>query len=90
MAKDWTDKQGRTHPGIFDENNEYSVRWAESYPHAVKGVLKMVEPRKYRNALFEAAKLLVPAGAIKFPPACPKHDILVFDDGNERKLSKAE
>ena len=90
LAKDWTDKQGRTHPGIFDENNEYSVRWAESYPHAIKGALKMVEPRKYRNALFEAAKLLVPQGAIKFPPACPKHDVLVFDDGSERKLSKAE
>ena len=29
-------------------------------------------------------------GAIKFAPACPKYDILVLDDGTERKLSKAE
>ena len=93
LCQDWTDSYGKIHPGIYDENNTDSVRWSESYPHAVKGCLKIVEPRKYRNALFEAAKLLVPQGAIKFPPNCPKHDILVLDDGKEykeRKLSKAE
>lgn len=90
LAKDWTDSNGKTHPGIYDEDNEYCVRWAEAYPHCVKGCLKVVEPRKYRNALFEAAKLLVPQGGIKFAPQCPKHDILVLDDGTERKLSKAE
>lgn len=90
LAKDWTDSQGLTHPGIYDENNEYSVRWAESYPNAVAGTLKLVEPRKYRNDLFAAAKLLVPQGCIKFAPQAPRYSILVFDDGTERKLSKAE
>ena len=90
LAQDWTDAAGRTHPGVFDENNEYSVRWAEPYKNSIRGTLKLVEPRKYRNALFEAAKLLVPQGGIKFPPPCPKHEFIVFDDGTERKLSKAE
>jgi len=90
LAQDWTDQNGAVHPGIFDENNEYSVRWAEPYPHCIKGSLKLVEPRKYRNALFEAAKLLVPQGGIKFAPPCPKHEFLVLDDGTERKLSKKE
>ncbi len=90
LAKDWVDDQGISRPGIYDENNEYSVRWAEPYKKAIKGCLKIVEPRKYRNALFEAAKVLVPQGAIKFPPECPKYDVLTFDDGTERKLSKAE
>ena len=90
LAKDWTDKQGKTHPGIYDENNDYSTRWAEPYQRCVAGTLKIVEPRKYRNALFEAAKLLTPQGGIKFAPPCPRHDILVLEDGTERKLSKAE
>lgn len=90
LAKDWTDSSGHMHPGIYDENNEYSVRWAEPYRKCIRGSLKIVEPRKYRNLMFEAAKVLVPQGAIKFPPPCPKYDTLVFDDGTERKLSKAE
>ena len=90
LAKDWVDKNGHLHPGIYDEENEYSVRWAEPYKRCIKGSLKMVEPRKYRNLLFEAAKVLVPQGAIKFAPPCPRHDVLVLDDGTERKLSKAE
>ena len=90
LCKDWKDSQGQTHPGIYDEDHDFSRRWAENYPHAVSGCLKFIEPRKFRNSLFEAAKVLVPLGAIKFSPPCPKHDILVFDDGTERKLSKAE
>ena len=90
LAQDWVDGSGHTHPGIYDADNEFSVRWAEPYPNCVRGCLKVVEPRKYRNALFEAAKLLVPQGAIKFSPPCPKYDTLVLDDGTERKLGKAE
>ena len=90
LAKDWRDQSGKMHPGIYDEDNEFCVRWAEQYPKCVKGCLKVVEPRKFRNALFEAAKVLVPQGAIKFPPACPKYNTLVLEDGTEKKLSKAE
>lgn len=90
LAKDWTDAQGHVHHGIYDEENEFSVRWAEPFPACVAGCLKVVEPKKYRNSMFESAKLLVPMGGVKFPPACPKYDTLVLDDGTERKLSKAE
>lgn len=91
LAKDWVDENGVKHPGVYDENNEYSVLWAEPYRKScVAGCLKMVEPSKYRNAMFEAAKLLVPQGGIKFPPSCPKYDTLVYDDGTEKKLNKQE
>lgn len=90
LCKDWVDEAGRTHPGIYDENNPDMQRWVESYPHAVSGCLKLVEPRKYRNAMFEAAKTLVPMGCIKFPPACPKSDIIVLDNGISIKLNKPE
>ena len=91
LAKPWVDDNGKTHPGIYDENNEYSILWMEPYrKNCVAGCLKIVEPSKYRNAMFEAAKLLVPQGAIKFSPKCPKFDILVLDDGTEKKLTKPE
>lgn len=91
LAKPWTDENGKTHPGIYDEDNEYSVLWSEPYrKECVSGCLKMVEPSKFRNAMFEAAKLLVPQGGIKFSPMCPKYDTLVLDDGTEKKLTKEE
>ena len=90
LAKDWVDAQGHTHHGIYDEENGFSVRWAEPFQACVAGCLKVVEPKKYRNLMFESAKLLVPMGGVKFPPVCPKYDTLVLDDGTERKLSKAE
>ena len=90
LCKDWTDAKGHIHPGVYDENDESSRRWAETYPHAISGCLIGVEPRKYRNQLFEATKALVPSGYVKFSPPCPKFDTLVLDDGTERKLSKNE
>ena len=90
LCKDWEDANGRLHPGIYDENSEDMVRWAEAYPHALSGCLKLVEPRKYRNAMFEAAKTLVPMGYIRFSPATPKGDVLVLEDGTSRKLGRKE
>lgn len=91
LAKPWTDENGKKHPGMYDEEDEYSVLWSEPYRKScISGCLKVVEPSKYRNAMFEAAKLLVPQGSIKFSPKCPKFDTLVFEDGTEKKLSKAE
>lgn len=91
LAQDWVDENGKKHPGIFDETNEFSVLWAEPYKKTcVAGCLRLLEPNKVRNLMFEAAKLLVPQGVIKFPPQCPKYDTLVFDDGEEKKLNKME
>lgn len=93
LCKPWVDEYGKEHPGIYDENDEYSVLWAEPYTQKKKciaGCLKLVEPSKYRNDMFEAAHLLVPQGSIKFPPKCPKYDTLVLDDGTEKKLTSQE
>ena len=48
------------------------VRWAETFPNAVKGSLRLIEPRKYRTMAFDAARSLVPVGSIIFPPDVPK------------------
>lgn len=90
LCKDWCDSKGKKHFGIYDEESEDMKRWSEAYPHAIPGVLKLIEPRKYRNDLFESTKTMVASGYIKFPPTCPKYDMLVLDDGTERRLSKSE
>ena len=90
LCKDWIDSRGIVHPGIYDEESPDMLRWVESFPHAVSGSMKLIEPRKYRNAFFEATKKLVPLGYIKFSPRTPKHDILVLENGTEKKLCKTE
>lgn len=90
LCEDWVDAKGKKHPGLYDDESEDMKRWAEAFPHAIRGSMKIIEPRKYRSALFEATKALVPSGFIKFAPKAPKYDVLVLDDGTERKLGKLE
>lgn len=95
LCKDWTDDNGVTHPGLYDENFPDMVRWAEKYPNAIPGVLTMVEPSKYRTAMFDAVRTLVPVGDIIFAPEDPRDDILMIPDGKTgvdvpRKLGRAE
>lgn len=91
LCKTWEDSNGHKHPGVYDEESPDMVRWVETLGKgAVPGVLHLLEPSKYRTAMFEATRILVPAGHIKFPPTCPKNGTLVLEDGVERKLSKAE
>lgn len=95
LCKDWTDDNGVTHPGLYDENFPDMVRWAEKYPNAIPGVLTMVEPTKYRTAMFDAVRTLVPVGDIIFAPEDPRDDILMIPDEKTgvdvpRKLGRAE
>ena len=90
LCKEWTDKTGKVHPGLYDENSKDMKRWAESNPKAIKGRMWLIEPTKYRNMMFDATHRLVQSGIVEFPPQCPKYDTLVLEDGTERKLSKTE
>lgn len=95
LCKDWVDEDGRTHPGIYDEEVEDMVRWAEKYPKAIPGVLKLLEPNKYRSAMFDAVRVLAPMGDLIFAAEDPKEDYLLIpneETGQDeaRKLSRAE
>ena len=95
LCKDWMDDQGNTHPGLVDEDFPDMVRWAEKYPNAVTGVLKMLEPNKYRSMMFDAVRVLAPMGDLIFPPEDPKEDYLLIPNeetglDDSRKISRAE
>lgn len=90
LCQEWTDKNGSKHPGLYDEDSPDMLRWAEAFPTAKPGSLKLLEPVRYRNLFFEAASRLISLGDIKFPCRAPKSDTLVLDDGTEYKLTKEE
>ena len=95
LCKDWTDSSGIQHPGLVDEEFPDMVRWAEKYPNAVTGVLKMLEPNKYRNQMFDAVRVLAPMGDLIFPAEDPKDDYLLIPNeetglDDSRKLSRKE
>ena len=90
LCQDWVDQNGNKHPGLYDEDSPDMVRWAEAFPNARPGSLKLMEPVKYRNLFFEAAGRLISLGDIKFPCRAPKNDTIVLDDGTEYKLTKEE
>ena len=95
LCKDWIDENGKKHPGIFDEDVPDMVRWAEKYPNAKSGVLKLLEPNKYRSAMFDAVRVLTPNGDLIFAAEDPKDDYLLIPNeqtgqDEPRKLSRAE
>ena len=95
LCKDWIDSEGKKHPGLCDENFPDMVRWAEKYPNAVKGVLTLLEPNKYRSAMFDAVRVLAPMGDLIFAPEDPKEDYLYLfneETGQDepRKIGQAE
>lgn len=95
LCKDWVDSEGKTHPGIYDDEAEDVVRWAEKYPSAIPGVVKMLEPNKYRSAMFDAVRVLAPMGDLIFAAEDPKDEYLLIPNeetgqDDARKLSRAE
>lgn len=95
LCKDWVDQDGNVHPGIYDDEVEDMRRWAEAYPHAIKGCLTMREPSKWRTLMFEALRTLAPMGDLIFAPDVPKSGILsIYNETTKeeqpRKLSKKE
>lgn len=91
LVKPWKYKGiGPTLPGFCDEESEFMVAWAENFPTAVTGCLRVLEPRKYRSAFFEAARVMISSGNMKFPPVCPKTSKFVLDSGEEKTLTSEE
>ena len=95
LCKDWVDEDGKMHHGIYDENVEDVVRWAETCPGAIPGVEQMIEPNKYRTAMFDAVRTLAPMGDLIFAAEDPKDDFLLIPNeetgvDESRKLSRLE
>jgi hypothetical protein len=81
LMADWQDSKGVTHPGLYDDQDEASKRWVEPFPKAIPGRIRLISPRKLRTDMFNAARTLIPEGAMQFPVDAPSCDEITPDVG---------
>ena len=84
LMDDWRGSDGRVHKGIIDRTHKSTETARSKYPDAVD-ILRLVDPQKARNAIFDAAEKCVKLGIVKFPAEYSGKDFIYFidDDGNE-------
>ena len=75
LIDDWTDNEGNTHKGITDLETykDESI----NYPNALDK-LRMIEPRKYKDIIFDEFINLLSLGAIEFPAEYDNKDYIMM------------
>lgn len=63
LMHDWTGYDGKVHRGLIDA--EYSADYVRDFPNAMD-IVRLVEPRKYRNELFDSFIEMLNLGLIEF------------------------
>jgi hypothetical protein len=93
MLADWIGYDGATHRGIIDKQHKANETAIAAYPNAVD-IMKLVNPKAFRNEIFDAAERMVKLGVVSFPADYDGKDeiIRIEDDGTETrcKLSTDE
>lgn len=86
MLADWVGSDGEIHRGIIDKQHKANETAIMAYPNAVD-VMKLVNPRAYRNEIFDAAERMVKLGVVTFPTDYDGKDeiISIEDDGTETR-----
>lgn len=65
FLEDWDDNDGITHRGIIDK--DYSVEEVRNFPNAIPGIVKLMQPLKYKSEMFESLIQMMDLGLIEFP-----------------------
>lgn len=88
MLDDWLGKDGKRHKGIIDKKHKANETAIRSYPNAVD-IMKLIDPRAYRNEIFEALEQMVKLGVVTFPADYDGKDYIINidDEGNEDKYN---
>ncbi len=86
--EDWKDDKGKKHRGLID--SQYSSEYLDRFPHAVKDILKLVEPTRYKSDMFEALIKMVEADLITFPEPYDNKGYINIMHVDEKKLKNAE
>lgn len=89
LLEDWVDKRGAPHRGIIDLDDESYRKIAYKFPHAVSGVLQLLEASKYKSVMYGEGLEMVYQDLVMFPPPPPGSGILQLDD-REVQLSPDE
>ena len=86
LLEDWEGYDGRMHKGLIDKTHRANETAVKKYPDAVD-IIRLVEPKGNRNAIYEAAEQMVKLGVVDFPADNEGRDYIVYidDDGNESR-----
>lgn len=87
LFANWKDAHGVEHKGLIDRSHKSSETAKMKYPNAVD-IIKLVDPKGNRNAIFDALEQMVKLGVVTFPAEYDTSKEYVFtvdDEGNEQK-----
>lgn len=87
LFENWKDEHGVEHKGLIDRAHKSSETAKIKYPNAVD-IVKLVDPRGNRNAIFESLEQMIKLGVFTFPTEYDTSKEYVFtidDNGEEQK-----
>jgi hypothetical protein len=86
MLDNWVGSDGKLHKGIIDKSHKANETAIKAYPDAID-IMKLVDPKAFRNDIFDAADKMTKLGVVSFPADTEGKDyILTIDDeGNEHR-----
>ena len=84
LLQDWEDKKGHKHRGIIDPDHKANETAVLEFPDAVE-IMNLVDPKKYRNEIFDAAEKMTKLGIVHFPAEYEGKDFFTLLDGNDGK-----
>ncbi len=86
LLDDWIGKDGKLHKGLIDKSHKANETAIKKFPNAVD-IVKLIDPKGNRNAIFEAAEQMVKLGVVSFPADSNGKDyiITIDDEGNESR-----
>lgn len=86
LVEDWVGSDSRKHKGIIDRKHKANETAKNKYPDAVD-IMKLIDPKGNRNAIFDSIEKMVKLGVVTFPAEYDGRDYLYYinDDGTEEK-----
>lgn len=87
LFENWKDSKGIEHKGLIDRSHKSSETAKMKYPNAVD-LIKLVDPKGNRNAIFESLEQMVKLGVFTFPTeydTAKEYVYTIDDEGNESK-----
>lgn len=86
LVEDWIGLDNKKHKGIIDRKHKANETAKKKYPDAVD-IMKLIDPKSNRSAIFDAIEKMVKLGVVTFPAEYDDKEYLYYieDDGTEVK-----
>jgi hypothetical protein len=79
LIEDWTDSNGKKHPGLIDATSEEYSTYISKYPNA-RDIVRLLSPHKLKKAMFEALIEMMNLDLISFTDSYDSRGFLSIND----------